>query len=185
MTELWAAVPEFEHIYHASSYGRVKSIKRVDQTARGPVQRQEMILRPATDSKGYKYIKVRPKGAGRADRYNYRVHRMVMAAFYGPSELQVDHINMVRDDNRLKNLRYVTSGQNRIAASTKDPEMAYITYIQKRGIYQVYVGDLYFGSSKCLDRAKGLRDSAVSSLKIGTMDIRRNDRAGRNRATNS
>lgn len=40
------------------------------------------------------------------------IHRLVMMAFVGESSLQVDHINAVRDDNRLENLRYCTASQN-------------------------------------------------------------------------
>lgn len=42
------------------------------------------------------------------------VHRLVMLAFVGPCPEgnEVDHINGIRDDNRLVNLRYVTRSQN-------------------------------------------------------------------------
>lgn len=40
------------------------------------------------------------------------VHRLMMLAFEGPSELQVNHINEDRLDNRLSNLEYVTAYQN-------------------------------------------------------------------------
>jgi hypothetical protein len=35
-----------------------------------------------------------------------------MEAFYGPSDQDVNHINGVRDDNRLENLEYVSRLQN-------------------------------------------------------------------------
>lgn len=42
------------------------------------------------------------------------VHRLVWETFIGliPSNLQIDHINRVRDDNRLENLRLATHSEN-------------------------------------------------------------------------
>ena len=46
---------------------------------------------------------------------NYRVHRIVWAIVHGEwPELQIDHINGIRDDNRLCNLRLATAQQNMI-----------------------------------------------------------------------
>lgn len=42
----------------------------------------------------------------------FKVHRLVLLAFIGPSNLPVDHINMDRKDNRLENLEYVTHREN-------------------------------------------------------------------------
>lgn len=44
----------------------------------------------------------------------YSVHRLVWEAFNGKIEdkMFIDHINGIRDDNRLENLRLVTSSQN-------------------------------------------------------------------------
>lgn len=40
------------------------------------------------------------------------VHRLVAEAFFGRSEMQVNHINGDRTDNRLVNLEFCTSSQN-------------------------------------------------------------------------
>ena len=43
---------------------------------------------------------------------NFRTHRLVLAAFVGKSELQTNHKNLDKIDNRLVNLEYVTRTQN-------------------------------------------------------------------------
>lgn len=42
----------------------------------------------------------------------YQVHRLVMFAFVGKSELWVNHKNGIRNDNRLSNLEYCTAAEN-------------------------------------------------------------------------
>ena len=54
------------------------------------------------------YLRVQCKGK------TYKVHRLVFEAFKGPIpvNLVVDHINRVRDDNRIVNIRIVTASEN-------------------------------------------------------------------------
>lgn len=58
----------------------------------------------ATDKYGYKVTGINGK--------TEKVHRIVMEAFDGKSDLTVDHLNMNKQDNRLENLEYVTAGEN-------------------------------------------------------------------------
>lgn len=55
---------------------------------------------------GYAYINYKEK--------NYLVHRVVYETFYGkiPDGLQINHINGVKSDNRLRNLEVVTASEN-------------------------------------------------------------------------
>jgi len=57
------------------------------------------------DTSGYRRIVV--------DGKRFRAHRLVWAMSYGRwPGLHIDHINGVRDDNRISNLRLATFGQN-------------------------------------------------------------------------
>ena len=55
---------------------------------------------------GYRRVGIKGK--------NYREHRIIMMLCFGhiPENAEIDHINHVRDDNRLVNLRFVTRGEN-------------------------------------------------------------------------
>lgn len=64
--------------------------------------------------KGYRCVQVAGK--------KYMVHRLVAETFIGPigKGLQIDHINRVRDDNRVSNLRIVTQSKNMRNTSAYD-----------------------------------------------------------------
>ena len=42
----------------------------------------------------------------------YKAHRLIMLAFVGESDKEVDHINRIKTDNMFENLRYVTPSEN-------------------------------------------------------------------------
>lgn len=56
------------------------------------------------NSDGYLSVKYKNK--------SYRVHRIIWAMHRGDTQLQIDHINRCRSDNRIENLRAVTNKEN-------------------------------------------------------------------------
>jgi len=98
MEEIWKEVPGFLK-YQVSNFGRVKSLQN----------KKEKILKQAYNRGGYLFVNLRQCGANNLKL----VHRLVLWAFEGhPKGRQCDHINRVRDDNRLENLRWVTRKEN-------------------------------------------------------------------------
>lgn len=60
----------------------------------------------------YRLIEIYPS---KHKRVKCRVHRLVACAFLGmdyDSDLQVDHINCIKNDNRVENLRVVTQEEH-------------------------------------------------------------------------
>ncbi len=93
--EEWRPVVGYEGRYEASSAGRIRS------TRTGEIKAQ------SNNKDGYPRVTLRNSGAR-----SFPVHRLVAAAFFGEDRRQVDHINAVRTDNRLSNLRYCTAAEN-------------------------------------------------------------------------
>lgn len=68
------------------------------------------ILKPAKVKTGYMCVSLRKNGESKT----VRVHRLLAKAFIPnpDNKPHVDHINGVRDDNRLENLRWCTNQEN-------------------------------------------------------------------------
>lgn len=102
MKEIWK--PVTGSVYYVSSIGRVRH--------------SDIILCPWAASNGYQRIVITRHG----QRRQYAVHRLVAEAFIpNPDGKQfVDHINTIKNDNRVENLRWVTAAENSNNPLTKD-----------------------------------------------------------------
>jgi len=78
----------------------------------GGIWRSGKRLNPYLNVWGYQLVTLCRNGV----KKRASVHRLVMLAFRGPSEKQVDHVNYNRADNRLENLRYATPSENNLRA---------------------------------------------------------------------
>ena len=92
--EVWKNIEVFEGMYQVSNMGRTKSLKRV----------KRIIVRQSLNRFGYLQVVFKKENA----RHDFRVHRLVAGAFLNNPENKptVDHINAIRTDNRLINLRF-------------------------------------------------------------------------------
>lgn len=108
MIEEWREIPGYEGVYAVSNLGRVKRLAG-SKLGRGYILKEDRMLKPSPDTLGYMGVKLCFK--------RYSVHRLVMLAFVGPAlDKEVNHINLLRDDNRLVNLEYVTHKENMMHA---------------------------------------------------------------------
>ena len=103
MEEIWKPIKDYEGLYEVSNLGRVKSLNY-----RGTGK--EKILKNIENSKGYFQVGLVKFGKQKV----FKVHRLVAEAFIPNPENKpcIDHINTVKSDNRVENLRWVTYKEN-------------------------------------------------------------------------
>lgn len=106
MPETWKDIPGFPG-YEASDQGRIRSHKR--SCVR--------YLRPACKKDGHLVVVLSKEGKC----HTLSLHRLILEAWIGPRPQGhvCDHINTVRGDNRLANLRWVTPRENNLNPITR------------------------------------------------------------------
>lgn len=99
--EVWKSIKGYEELYEFSNFNNVKSLKFG----------KERILKQ-TLSDGYYKVRLWLNGNG----ITFRIHQLVamehLGHIPGGRELVIDHKNQIRNDNRIENLRIVTSRVN-------------------------------------------------------------------------
>lgn len=115
MGEEWRDVIGWEGLYQVSNHGRVRSLDRhYTQRVRGGHIRPRFIagkiLAAGRDNKGYPMTAFCREG--KVTRL--AVHHLVLEAFHTlrPKGKVADHINGIRHDNRIENLRWVSYRSN-------------------------------------------------------------------------
>ncbi|WP_415649087.1 NUMOD4 motif-containing HNH endonuclease [Rhodococcus pyridinivorans] len=111
--EIWKPVVGYEGYYEVSNKGRVRSVSRIIRLSSGGTRTvASRTLKPFGSKYGHLALKLSRDGEVK----NCRVHRMVLEAFVGPCPdgMEGCHNNGIADDNRLENLRWDTSSENKL-----------------------------------------------------------------------
>lgn len=100
--ESWKDIKGYEGLYQISNLGRIKSFK---------TSKSGKYMTPKNDSRGYLQIQLSNNDKVKK---NFKIHRLVAQAFIPNPDNKpcIDHINTIRDDNRVENLRWVTHKEN-------------------------------------------------------------------------
>jgi len=101
VTEQWKDISEYKGIYQVSSLGSIRNVTT------------GTILKPKLDRQGYD----RPNLYKETIPKSFFMHRLVMAAFEGVSDMPVNHKDLDKLNNSFDNLEYVTPRENSIHLS--------------------------------------------------------------------
>ena len=111
MEEIWKDIPNYEGMYQVSNLGRVKSLERFVKQAKGGYTQKESLLKPYS-MRGYDQIVL----CKNSIRKSIQVHQLIAIVFLNHkpngNKIVVDHINTIKNDNRLENLQLITNRKN-------------------------------------------------------------------------
>jgi hypothetical protein len=97
MKEIWKDILNYEGLYQASTFGKIKSLKRNNTNGK--------ILKPFLNSNGYLYITLSKNGKCK----NFKIHKIIASTFIGEptfDKKEIRHLNGNRFDNNSSNLKY-------------------------------------------------------------------------------
>lgn len=112
MNEKWVGLKykdiDFSSKYEISNLGKVRN------------KETKQILKTYLDKDGYVLIALREPGTTGSPKC-MRIHRLLMWNFVKQCDLEIDHIDMNKQNNDLSNLQYVShiENQNRLYKSSK------------------------------------------------------------------
>ena len=122
-TKEWRPMRGFEECYKISNYGDVYSIQ------------SNIMMKLAANDDGYKIFNIKI-GDGKKKIY---IHMKVYETFNDTDckkGMVIDHINRIRDDNRVENLREITYSEN---AKNRNKPTARIPKIRQYGPDGIYI----------------------------------------------
>ena len=157
-------IPGWEGYYQVSDDGNVRSVDRYVMRNGVKMKLKGLDLTPQSDTRGYLSI-----GLYRDNTcYNYSVHRLVLMTFNpvdGFENLQVNHINGNKSDNRLSNLEWSTPKENQQHA---------INHGLRKGMTHSQMVNMAQASSKvrtmkirCLTTGKVYNSTSEASMDLG------------------
>lgn len=159
LQEEWKDIVGYEGLYQVSSFGRVKSLNRLDSMGRVV---EETIKAQHIGTTGYPAITLNKDGKKKTKV----VHQLVTESFLGhtPNNYNgvVNHIDNIKTNNRLDNLEVVSSRYN--TQYSKSTEGIY----ERRDKFEVYIRiggkKTYLGSYITKEEALKVRNTKLQEI---------------------
>lgn len=110
--EIWKDIPNYEGVYKASNFCRIKSLERKSWNGSSYITQREIILKPFIDKKGYHNVSLYKNNK----KTNIGIYVLTAMAFLNHVpcgfDVVVDHIDDDTSNNTLSNLQLLTNRQN-------------------------------------------------------------------------
>lgn len=171
--EEWRDIPNYEGYYQASNLGRVRSLDRVVNDLRGFEKCIKGGLLAADNSGRYRRTQLYTNGISRRFTFSQLVAMTFLGHIPCGNKKVVDHINGDTHDDRVENLRIVTSRENNsICFRSNDDSFSSkhigVSWNKKRGkwVSQInYKGSVvYLGLFTCELEASDAYQLALSKI---------------------
>lgn len=109
MIEKWKNIPGFEGLYQVSDSGRIRSFYKRGHSLLNYLPK--ILNYPKPSKNQYLLVGLRKD----KKTIMFRMHRLVLLAFQGypPKGFECAHLNGKKNDNRLRNLRWVSNSENK------------------------------------------------------------------------
>ena len=109
-TEIWKPVKGYEGLYEVSNMGNIRSVDRYVMNGNRCCLLKGKLKKAYLISTGYLMVDLCKNG----QRTHYLIHRLLAEAFIpNPNNLPcIDHINTIKTDNRVENLRWCSYKEN-------------------------------------------------------------------------
>jgi len=172
--EIWRDIETWENSYQISTFGFVKSMKRVVIGKRWAMNINEKILKPEVSSAGYLHTTFCRNNKS-SKKYN---HVLVANAFLQNPENkpQVNHMDLKKSNPRLDNLEFCTGSENVIHSFKNGQSKA--TWQGKFGkdhpeskpVFQYNKDGSFVDRHECLKgatRKTGICFSSISQVALG------------------
>ena len=157
---------DYTNIYRIYIDGRVESLKRF--------RAKQRFLKEVIHNKGYKQVNLYKDG----EKKKYLIHRLVACHFIpNPHNFpMIDHINEVKDDNSISNLRWCSSSTNNRNRTKKRSKhnLPRGVYITPSGKYNVRISingeNKYLGCYETKEEASDIYEKASLERIINELD---------------
>jgi hypothetical protein len=160
--EIWKDIKGYEGIYQISTFGRVKSLNRVQYfnhpvTGTRHIKKSKEFIMNNSVCKGYNFIRLSKDSVIKS----YRLCRLVAINFIPNLENkpQVNHIDGNKKNDNLNNLEWVTKSENMIHASQNG---LLNTTNRKRTKVLCKTNNITYSSIKEYAKFKGVDNSTIS-----------------------
>lgn len=127
------------------------------KVSRGPARKGD-VAGPRVSPRGYSILRV--------DGPHYLQHRLAWLYVYGVFPiLQIDHINGVRTDNRIQNLRLATNGENQSNAKLQKNNTSNYKGVSWVGWCNRWCGYVYKHKKKVFNRYFVTKEEAIAAVR--------------------
>ena len=153
--EVWQDIPNYEGLYQASTYGRIKSVEKQRYTGKGGYCTEKEKIKSPLNNKKYYQLKL-----SKDDKNTmYLLHRIIAFTFLPKpiqGQTQINHIDENPHNNRVENLEWCTPKYNVNYGTAKERISQTRKSKNNNGVQQIKKGKVINTYSTCKEASEKL-----------------------------